>query len=129
MVNKTLYKYQKATIKTINRVHRDGVLLLDRHEVKLGKTVMGSGTLEQSIPLLKELNSSHRKRRDVNKIYNHVLPDLKKRRGEWYMHKTSETVATLGEHFLKYCKVIKLVPTMNDPDFIQFQKVFLKKVK
>ena len=128
MVNRTLFKYQKATMRSTTRVYRDGERLIDRHEVRLGKTVMGSGTLEQSIPLKRELNRSHLKRREVNKIYNHVIPDLKKRRGELYIHKASKTLATLGEHFIQYCKVVKLVPTMDDPDFVQFQKVFLERV-
>ena len=126
-MNKTLYKYQKATMRPIRRVFYDKELLVDRYQIRLGKTVLGSGTKEQSIPLKRELNCSGPKRTRVNWIYTHTMPDLKKRRDELYIHKTSRTIASLGEHFMEFCKTVHLVPTIDHPDFVQFQNVFLKR--
>lgn len=75
MTNKTLYKYQKATMRPVERTYYDGFYLRDNYQVKLGKTILGNGPKDKTIALVRKLNGSGPKRTKVNMVYNHTLQE------------------------------------------------------
>lgn len=70
MVNKNLYKYQKAIATPIKQIYHDGFYVVDWYQVKLGKMVLGNGPKDKCIPLKRELNCSHSKRAFINEWEN-----------------------------------------------------------